>query len=1177
MISSTSLPEVAISLELNSLTYLFSGLVFLIGFCTNIYALNYFKNEADELGFIFWLNSFVASMVILVLSNNFFTLFLGWELIGLTSFFLINFWNSRRATLKSSFKAFSFNLVSDLSLLIFLVSLYLQYGTTNISEIISQILATRNFAVFENQATVMALIVCASIKSVQILGHLWLPDSMEAPVPASSLIHSATLVSAGIFLLLRFNVLIIESGLMSFLIFLGGLTAAYGAIVSAAQTDVKKLLAYSTMSHCGFLFALTAMGDPYITIIYLILHGVFKAATFFCVGSFIRLYGTQDTRLMGGAAQLYWGDTFLLLLCAANLCGLPFTVGITYKTFFFKLLFSNSISFFSLGCFFVAMLASLIYFYRLVYYLLFDYWKILWGSSPLLFESFRHRGIKDVRVRLFKKIYPESRLTTTGAWFAVFLLSYVGLYIYRTIILHEEIIILGGEYLTQYSNTHNFMYAYIMQFYTVYLIYFYSLYTIIFLMLVFVTWRKNIFFFNKLYLYIYLIISLIVFFFINMWGYILTEANTITNFNFGFSTYKSDILLHLSQWQYWWWFWFSLFWALYFFIIIRLVNKRTFTFNPIINTSIRGHGKWGDFLVALIPLSWCGNILVNSNFILRMIEWQNESSLFTLRIQGKQWYWVYKFDASASHSILTAPKNIGHNRWAVITPQESYCVDSYYQALHLGVQLEYKSLYYKYINDDGLSQTKLNNDSRHSVGEFETRKTQTTPFWPYLSDRSELYNYKYYPKTFLKKSFNSEYLKVDRAELSEVKKSQYFNLTKMFLDSLVVNNQTEPFLINKTSYYDFSQLDDLGNFAANVAQQSAKKPLSLVRGVINEHNLFLLQNSIVDKSFETSQHWETNFSKNIKKLYFNLKKKTWLGEKKMSKKEFMRLLNLPQNLKSQTFQWPSTMKKIPELLSDRLAYYADLRNKNLNLLRILKENNVVSTSDVNLQKLIFFNVLFQNNNKIVEKVEDSELFWGYRQRKYKRFKKYIFKGGYQYDPTTLEPLAQNKPKARILKNTLVTALENNKKTDNAHYHNSIKYNRHRGELVPVNLARRLLRTKRTLVLPAHVNITIITNSYDVVHSWFVPGLGLKLDCVPGRSTHHSFYVDNVGFYYGQCAEICGRYHHHMPIRLCALTFEHFLVWWQKKGLRRLHRFNLLTDATKEKKQFLDARTGASMK
>jgi len=105
----------------------------------------------------------------------------------------------------------------------------------------------------------------------------------------------------------------------------------------------------------------------------------------------------------------------------------------------------------------------------------------------------------------------------------------------------------------------------------------------------------------------------------------------------------------------------------------------------------------------------------------------------------------------------------------------------------------------------------------------------------------------------------------------------------------------------------------------------------------------------------------------------------------------------------------------------------------------------------------------------------------------------------------------------------------------------IKKQKVRDELTNILLSRRLLRTRRTLVLPAHTNLTLITNSFDVIHSWFIPGLGLKMDCIPGRSTHHSFYIDNVGFYYGQCAEICGRYHHHMPIRVCALPFEHFLI------------------------------------
>jgi len=118
-------------------------------------------------------------------------------------------------------------------------------------------------------------------------------------------------------------------------------------------------------------------------------------------------------------------------------------------------------------------------------------------------------------------------------------------------------------------------------------------------------------------------------------------------------------------------------------------------------------------------------------------------------------------------------------------------------------------------------------------------------------------------------------------------------------------------------------------------------------------------------------------------------------------------------------------------------------------------------------------------------------------------------------------------------------------------YNTLKKKKQRHEGISAVLSRRMLRTKRTLVLPAHVNLTAITNSYDVIHSWFIPGLGLKMDCIPGRATHHTFHIDNVGFYYGQCAEVCGRFHHHMPIRICALPFEHFLIWWHSFGLPKL--------------------------
>lgn len=610
------------------------------------------------------------------------------------------------------------------------------------------------------------------------------------------------------------------------------------------------------------------------------------------------------------------------------------------------------------------------------------------------------------------------------------------------------------------------------------------------------------------------------------------------------------------------------------------------TFNPVLNTSIRGHGKWGDFLVALIPLSWCGNILVNSNFILRMIEWQNESSLFTIRVQGKQWYWVYKFDAGAAHTILSAPKNIGHNRWFVITPQESYCGDSYYQILHLGTQLEFKGLYHKYLSDDGLNQLTLNLDNKHTSNEVDTWKKASKNFWPYLSHRTELYTTKFYPRTFVRERFGRPILKLKPFTTDGVAEFKHYSLNYMLFQIFRSNVFFSTRLRHSTAFYDFEQIDDLSNYAANIAQYTASTPLKICRGMLNRHNLELLAlDGVTCKSPEDVQLlsvFKDTSAELIKKLYY----KNYIYETALAARlrRYAERLNIRPEVMFAEYSKYNNSKNLAFGIfeSKSIAIIESLNLKRIyTALRIFnyrfQANFFQKNETSKLTKLIFFNALFQDNNMLVEKIDDSELFWGYRQKKYKRFKKYLLNRGHYYDSNTLEPVSVARPRARMFKSGMVAHFARPDDELNSDYHKAIKYNRHRAELVPVNLARRLLRTKRTLVLPAHVNITLISNSYDVVHSWFIPGLGLKIDCVPGRSTHHSFYVDNVGFYYGQCAEICGRYHHHMPIRLCALTFEHFLVWWQKKGLRRLHRFTMLTDIEKKKDMFLNPHNGAIIK
>lgn len=381
----------SLNFALTPLSFFFSLLVMMIGCATNLYIIRYFSDEASEKKFIFTLNWFVISMVLLVCANNFYTIFLGWELIGLTSFFLINYWSVRRGTLKSSFKAFSFNLVSDILLLSAFVLFYKVSSTTNLTSFFSYVATNSLDDNSQLYYGLICLILSAGFKSVQMFGHLWLPDSMEAPVPASALIHSATLVSAGIYLLCKFHGLISLFNLVDALATVGAFTAAYGGVVAASQTDVKKLLAYSTMSHSGFLWFLAAVGQGYPILIYLYLHGLFKAMTFFCAGAFIRVFGTQDSRWMGEAHIQSRLDSFLLILCSSNLAGLPFTVGFTNKYFFINMFFANSVNLLSFGLLFIGLLSSLIYFIRIVYFVVFDYNKSIKETAQQLLVTSEHK------------------------------------------------------------------------------------------------------------------------------------------------------------------------------------------------------------------------------------------------------------------------------------------------------------------------------------------------------------------------------------------------------------------------------------------------------------------------------------------------------------------------------------------------------------------------------------------------------------------------------------------------------------------------------------------------------------------------------------------------------------------------------------------------------------------
>ncbi len=392
--------QVNFNILIDKLSVTYVALILSIGLCVVVYTFSYFRYEPHVERLFLFINLFMISMCVLVLGGNLFVLFLGWELIGLTSFFLINFWSTKISTLKAAFKAFLFNKVSDLGLLIFIIMNLVIAGEANILILNSVFVNFLDYNITLAGATIsyvectaFFLMLSAFIKSAQFGFHIWLPDSMEAPVPASALIHSATLVSAGVFLLLRFAPLIeLTSSVAYTILVTSSVTAALGGVAACFQSDVKRILAYSTISHCGFLIFLSCSFNLEIVLLYLCVHGFFKALVFMCVGNVIRFARNyQDFRYMGGFVKFLPFEAIMLLVGVINLGGLPFSFGFFIKHYTLLSIFDLQ-DFLIKTNLFIGMFSSLIYSYRLYYYVFFDVRK----SKKTIYTAASKSSLKSV-------------------------------------------------------------------------------------------------------------------------------------------------------------------------------------------------------------------------------------------------------------------------------------------------------------------------------------------------------------------------------------------------------------------------------------------------------------------------------------------------------------------------------------------------------------------------------------------------------------------------------------------------------------------------------------------------------------------------------------------------------------------------------------------------------------
>ena len=269
----------------------------LVSFLVHVYSVSYMRGDPHTIRFMGHLSMFTFFMLILVSSQNYLQLFIGWEGVGLCSYLLINFWYSRIQANKAAIKAMLVNRVGDAFLIAGIILIWINYGTINFLSVFPLNGVSSTFII------PLLLLMGAVGKSAQIGLHTWLPDAMEGPTPVSALIHAATMVTAGVYLIIRSSAIFEGSSLILLITaILGSITALFAASVGLAQNDIKKIIAYSTCSQLGFMVMSCGISYYSLALFHLVNHAFFKALLFLAAGSIIHgLLDEQDTRKMGGS------------------------------------------------------------------------------------------------------------------------------------------------------------------------------------------------------------------------------------------------------------------------------------------------------------------------------------------------------------------------------------------------------------------------------------------------------------------------------------------------------------------------------------------------------------------------------------------------------------------------------------------------------------------------------------------------------------------------------------------------------------------------------------------------------------------------------------------------------------------------------------------------------------
>jgi NADH-quinone oxidoreductase subunit L len=372
----------SLGIKYDDLAALMLCIVGIVGLCVHVFSLGYMKDDAAKARYFGGLSIFMFSMIGIVLADNLFMMFIFWELVGFSSYVLINHWHERTAASDAAKKAFIANRVGDFGFLLGIIGCWWANGTVNLT-------ALGGHHVFST--AIPLLLFCGAVgKSAQLPLQVWLPDAMEGPSPVSALIHAATMVAAGIYMLCRIHVLMVPEAL-TVIMWTGTATALYAALCAVTQSDIKKVLAYSTLSQLGYMVAAFGLGS--ITedgkvlaagvgaaMFHLTTHAFFKALLFLAAGSVI--YGChheQDIFKMGGLRKKMPVTFWTFTLGVAAIIGIPFIGGFFSKEAILGLAYENNKAVFAVLAF-TAMLTAL-YMVRV--------WKITFLGEPRSEEA-RH-------------------------------------------------------------------------------------------------------------------------------------------------------------------------------------------------------------------------------------------------------------------------------------------------------------------------------------------------------------------------------------------------------------------------------------------------------------------------------------------------------------------------------------------------------------------------------------------------------------------------------------------------------------------------------------------------------------------------------------------------------------------------------------------------------------------